>query len=194
MGILKENFDENDLMRFANLSDIQPFLLAAASRIWQKYVDSGCPPPTLRAQGYDAWAGWVDAHVPALESLPPRPFTKVNHDDPDAEPTIVWLDHELKQVPAPKLRPGRLANALKRGTAPPHAPSTTLSPPSSVPSASVASASGFSGSPPSSAPVPLLHPPSPRSAPSSRPSPMATMRHFFSRTRRPRVPSMPPNP
>ncbi|CAK9785183.1 hypothetical protein CC85DRAFT_284272 [Cutaneotrichosporon oleaginosum] len=114
MVVLRRRFDEKDLARFNKLDEITPFILGGVGCMWEKFVDSMGSPPSQ--QGYGQWADWVDPHIPALDSLPPRPFTKVNH-DPAAEPVIVWLNHNSERVPTPDPLPASFVNAIAQAKA-----------------------------------------------------------------------------
>ncbi|TXT05181.1 uncharacterized protein COLE_06501 [Cutaneotrichosporon oleaginosum] len=178
MVVLRRRFDEKDLARFNKLDEITPFILGGVGCMWEKFVDSMGSPPSQ--QGYGQWADWVDPHIPALDSLPPRPFTKVNH-DPAAEPVIVWLNHNSERVPTPDPLPASFVNAIAQAKANKEAKSDPPSGSSSIPSSSDASASPPSSNPapssPSSNPAPSS--PSPHSSHTRSPHRISSPRHLF---------------
>lgn len=86
------------LAEFASADAVLPFVRGAMGCVWRQDEDSeGYQLPTLST--YDS--SYVDKYIPDPATLPPRPFTKANLDDPTAPEEIIWLNHLGQVVPRP---------------------------------------------------------------------------------------------
>lgn len=86
---------------FAEVDAVVPFVRCAMACLWRRGADS-CGNRRPHAPYEPVWMDWINRHLPDPETLPPRPFTRANLEDPYAEPEVIWVDHRGNIVPRPE--------------------------------------------------------------------------------------------
>lgn len=86
---------------FAEVDAVVPFVRCAMACLWRRGADS-CGNRRPHAPYEPVWMDWINKHLPDPETLPPRPFTRANLEDPYAEPEVIWVNHRGEVVPRPE--------------------------------------------------------------------------------------------